>query len=307
MAALDHQASKIYQPIIDLINSCLEKDQGNAYRKALGELLPQLEDAYQEKEIQFRSHLGASLLGRQCKRDIWYSFNWVQEPHFDGRMIRLFNRGHLEEARFMALLRQAGIQIWFKKPDGGQFAFSNCDGHYGGSLDIVAKGIIGYENIPMLVECKTHSEKSFNKLMQVGVELAKPEHLIQMNQYMGHYSLKYALYFAINKNNDEIYCEIVEFDEEKFKFEVQLANHVVKKRTPPARHTKEKSHYLCKYCEVYDICWKKKAPQKTCRTCDNVELISEGKWRCKLSMVELDKQAQYNACHMYKLLDGFYS
>lgn len=307
VAALDHNAQHIYQPMVDLINTNLEKDQGNAFRKALGQLLPQLEDAYQEKNIQFRSHMGASLLGKQCKRSIWYGFNWVQEPNFDGRMIRLFNRGHLEEARFMALLVQAGIAIWFKKEDGGQFAFSNCNGHYGGSLDIVAKGIVGYENIPFLVECKTHSEKSFQKLITTGVESSKPEHVIQMNQYMGHYNLTHALYFAVNKNNDEIYCEIILFDKKKFDFELQLARTVVNKRTPPMRHTKEKAHFVCKYCEVNKICWDKKPPQKTCRTCNNVEMIENGNWRCKLTMVNLDKESQYRACHQYVLLEGFYS
>lgn len=307
MAGIDIDVkSKAYQPLIDLINKCIEEDQGNAFRVALGQVLPQLEDAYQEKDIQFRSHMGASLLGKQCKRDIWYSFNWCKETYFTGRMIRLFNRGHLEEGRFMAMLMQAGINCWFKKEDGGQFAFHNCDGHYGGSLDIVIKGVPGYESTPMLCECKTHSEKSFTKLVQVGVADAKPEHLIQMNQYMGHYSLSFALYFAVNKNTDEIYCEIVPFDKDKFDPQIRLASSLVKRRTPPIRVTKERSFYLCKSCEYKAICWDKKDPQVTCRTCVNSIMIDQGRWKCNKYNVILSKEDQYKACVQYRLLDDFH-
>lgn len=309
MAALDLDIRcKNFEPLTNLINSCLEEDQGNAYRVALGKILPQLEDAYQEKDIQFRSHMGASLLGKQCKRDTWYSFNWVQESNFSGRMIRLFNRGHLEEGRFIALLQQAGIQTWFKKEDGGQFAFSNVRGHYGGSLDIVVKGVPEYEDIPMLCECKTHSDKSFTKVMQQGVADAKPEHLIQMNQYMGHYKLTKAVYFAINKNNDEIYCEIVEFNQANFDREVTIATSLVNRRTPPVRISKERSYYLCKNCDFRAICWENKEPQITCRTCKFVELEDGGKWSCrKHNIAILDKEMQYKACLSYSLLDGFNS
>jgi ribosomal protein S27E len=309
VAALNIDIScKNFEPLTKLINRKLEEDQGNAFRVALGQVLPQLEDAYQEKDIQFRSHMGASLLGKQCKRDVWYSFNWVKEQGFSGRMIRLFNRGHLEEGRFIALLQQAGIQTWFKKEDGGQFAFSNARGHYGGSLDIVVKGIPQFEDIPMLCECKTHSEKSFTKLMQVGVADAKPEHLIQMNQYMGHYSLSKAVYFAVNKNTDEIYCEIVDFNQTAFDRELVLATTLVNKRTPPSRISKERSYYLCKNCSYKEVCWNNVKPQITCRTCKFVEVADGGKWSCnKHNISILTKEMQYLGCLSYTLLDGFNS
>lgn len=300
-------ACKNFDPLTNLINKRIEEDQGNAFRVALGQILPQLEDAYQEKDIQFRSHMGASLLGKQCKRDVWYSFNWVKEQGFTGRMIRLFNRGHLEEGRFIALLQQAGIQTWFKKEDGGQFAFSNARGHYGGSLDIVVKGIPEYEDIPMLCECKTHSEKSFNKLMKLGVGDTKPEHVIQMNQYMGHYNLKMAVYFAVNKNTDEIYCELIHFDQTKFDREIQIATSLVERRTPPIRFTKESSHFMCKTCSFKEICWQRSLPQQTCRTCRHVVLENEGKWSCsKHNIPVLTKEMQYISCNSYLILENFF-
>ena len=47
-----------------------------------------------------RWHLGASLIGRECKRYLWYVFRWCLHEKTTGRQQRLFNRGHREEERF---------------------------------------------------------------------------------------------------------------------------------------------------------------------------------------------------------------
>lgn len=59
-----------------------------------------------------RNHLGASIIGRECTRQLWYIFRWVKEAEFDGRMQRLFNRGHKEEARFIEWLEAIGCEVW---------------------------------------------------------------------------------------------------------------------------------------------------------------------------------------------------
>ena len=305
MAGLEFDASsKAYMPLLDLVEQCLQQDQGNRYRYELEQVIMEQKDIYQQKQIQFRSHMGASLLGKKCKRDIWYSFRWVKEPNFDGRMIRLFNRGHLEETRFIAILRQAGMQVWFTHSDGSQFAFSNCRGHYGGSLDSVVKGVPGYENIPMLGEYKTHSDKSFSKLVQLGVKSSKPEHWTQMNQYMGHYNLTHGLYMAVNKNDDQLYAEIITFDEEVFKFDVNLANTISHARKPPPKANNSPSFYLCKYCDFQDICHKKAPIKRTCRTCEHAVMEDGGAWSCSIqNNLILTKEMQYNGCGRYIKLE----
>jgi len=59
-----------------------------------------------------RSHLGASLIGHECKRYLWFTFRWVYHHKFSGRQQRLFNRGHREEARFLEWLRGIGCEVW---------------------------------------------------------------------------------------------------------------------------------------------------------------------------------------------------
>lgn len=59
-----------------------------------------------------RRHLGASLIGEECKRKLWYIFRWVKHEKTTGRQQRLFNRGHLEEFRFIEWLEGIGVQVW---------------------------------------------------------------------------------------------------------------------------------------------------------------------------------------------------
>lgn len=60
----------------------------------------------------FRDHLGGSMIGRACEREIWYGFRHATRPNFSGRILRLFNRGHREEERFVAYLRDVGATVY---------------------------------------------------------------------------------------------------------------------------------------------------------------------------------------------------
>lgn len=58
-----------------------------------------------------RGHLGASAIGAKCARQIWYGFRWAWNEKHQGRMLRLFKRGHDEEFSFVSYLREAGAEV----------------------------------------------------------------------------------------------------------------------------------------------------------------------------------------------------
>jgi hypothetical protein len=72
----------------------------------------------------------------------------------------------LEEQRFVDRLNGIGWKIYeVDETTGKQFKISGCKGHYGGSLDGIGIPPPRYKlNEPLLVEFKTHKEKSFTKL-----------------------------------------------------------------------------------------------------------------------------------------------
>ena len=198
---------------IEAIDEAVKADQGAKYRGFLEQVMPHIGDAYSTKEDPFRTHMGASGIGDECARKIWYSFHWVTRQQHEGRLLRLFNRGHMEEARFIALLLTIGCTVYQQDEHGNQYKISDAGGHFGGSGDGV---VIGCPDVPaetpILSEFKTSAEKIFLKIKKEGVRSAKFEHFVQMNVYMRKMGLSCALYMVVNKNNDELYGEIVMLD-----------------------------------------------------------------------------------------------
>lgn len=81
---------------------------------AIANLVAKEIDKYAEKTYNdgHRNHLGASLIGKKCSRALWYIFRWVRRPDHPGRVLRLFNRGHREEDRFIEYLRGIGFKVF---------------------------------------------------------------------------------------------------------------------------------------------------------------------------------------------------
>jgi hypothetical protein len=241
-----------------------------------------------------RHHLGASVIGDDCAARVWFGFRWVlTEQYIDhktGQDItaqrkRLFNRGHKEEARFIEWLRGAGVIVDEFQADGKtQFRISGCSGHFGGSLDgkgIFPKELIGKELPHMLLEFKTSSSKYFPDLKEKGVKINKVRHYRQMCLYGKHYGLKYACYFCVNKDTDEIYIEVIELDW-KVAEELELAAAmIINSPTVPKKISENSSYYECRYlCAYKNICHKKAAVEVNCRSCKFAVPSSEGKWFC---------------------------
>lgn len=239
------------------------------------------------QESSHRKHLGASGIGNDCARQIWYSFRWVKSIRHKAATLRLFNRGHLEEYRFIEWLKNAGIEVDSEIVPGMQHRFSDCEGHFGGSLDGVGRGIpdLGMDAW-CLLEFKTHGEKSYKELLNNGVEISKPVHNAQMQTYMYEFGLKYALYLAINKNTDQIYAEIIDFDEAIALKYVQRANDIIFSDEPPLRISNDRTFYKCKWCDFYGICHGFDALEINCRTCAHVSPTVNGKWQCEAPNVK---------------------
>jgi len=296
---------------LSLIESSMEADQGAAFRVAQGQVMPHMGDAFRGADEGFRSHLGASMIGRECAREIWYGFHWSKKPKFTGRMLRLFNRGHLEEARFIAALLSIGVQVYQQDASGNQFRISDCGGHFGGSGDGVGIGVPDVPvGTPCLLEFKTHGENSFLKLQKSGVQVAKPEHYAQMNTYMRKMGLMYALYGAVNKNTDEYHMEIVILDTLLADQYLDRAKQIIYLREAPAKiRGASPGLYACRYCDMKDICHNDAPKAVNCRTCFHAYAAEDGTWRCKSARRAftqpdptndiLTKEMQLAACQEY--------
>lgn len=288
---------------LNLINRLIETDQGASYRVALGDLIQDMDDAFRADSDPFRSHLGASLIGRKCWRELWLSFRWAVKKQFPSRIIRLFNRGHLEEARFLAMFKMAGFQLWYKTEEGGQYRFKDVNGHFGSALDCVVAGIPDLpDGSPAYGEFKTSSEKVFKKVQANGVKSEKFEHYVQMQVCMFKMNLRYGIYCMVNKNDDDLHMEIIELDPAIAQHHIyNKASGIIFSDKPPPKLNESPGWFDCKYCDMHPVCHGFEVPEINCRTCAHSTPSSteEGKWSCALGhdSVIQNKELSWDGCN----------
>lgn len=264
------------------------------------------EEAHDEHE---RTYLGASIIGEDCWRKLWYGFRWASEPeHFDGRMLRLFQTGHREEARMIDDLRRAGIEVWDRDPDDPlkQISVSDIAGHFRGHLDGIALGLPEAPKTAHLAEFKTHNTKSFTKLKKEGVRSAKPEHYAQMQIYMHKMGLTRALYLAHHKDDEELYAERIEYDPVFAERLIAKAHSIITAERPPQKlheNPESRAAFACDWCPAKAQCHERAWSRRNCRTCLHAtpELDGDGRWSCARHRRDLTTEDQRSGCihHLY--------
>lgn len=259
-----------------------------------------------------RSHLGASLIGRECKRYLWYVFRWCLHEKTTGRQQRLFNRGHREEARFVEWLEGIGFKVWFENRNEGpnekgeypQYRISDVMGHFGGSLDGIAVLPERYGIAePVLLEFKTNGTGAgFNKLGESGMPIAKPEHFAQTSTYGKKYNLRYCAYLNINKNDDSLHVEIVKLNHGLGEQMIMKAEQIIMSQTPPARLSDNPTFHKCGYCHMKDVCHKGAVVEVNCRSCAFARPVENAEWFCEVHNGNIPKEFVTNACPSYKAI-----
>lgn len=257
---------------------------------------------YESKPQEHRPHMGASLIGHECERYVWLTWRWVLKPEFKGRILRLFDTGKREEARLIEELRGIGATVWDTDENGEQWRVSACNGHFGGSLDGVAQGVPEAPKSTCVLEFKTHSDKSFMELVKNKVQAAKPQHYDQMQVYMGLMDIDRALYMGVNKNTDDVYCEWVHFDKDRFHVLKSRAQNLIESPNPPGKISEDPAFYVCKMCSMWKHCHGGIAAETNCRTCCHATPVENAAWQCQHLNTEIDIKLQRQGCTQHLLI-----
>lgn len=251
-----------------------------------------IDEHYENQPDEFRPHIGASILGNECDRFLWLSFRWVYRKKIEGRLRRLFLRGHSEEAVIIEHLRNIGCEV-----DGRQSSL-NFGCHVSGSIDaMIDSGVPEAPKTRHVLECKTHNDDSFKELNKVGLEKAKFQHYVQCQVYMFGTGVDRALYFAVNKNDDELYIERVKLDKELAKKYIERGQRIALMDSPPERLSDKPTFYKCKMCSMYDFCHQTKLTnQVNCRTCAFSTAKKESTFHCAKHDGSIPIEFQKNGC-----------
>ena len=251
----------------------------------------------QKRNEQPRPYLGASILGEPCSRKLWLGFRWCGAEKFDGRVLRMFETGNLEEPRLTAELKGIGVMV-----TGEQHEVTFADGHGGGHLDGAG---IGLEEAPKtwhVLEFKTASAKAFADVVKKGVKDGKPLHYAQMQVYMGLTGMTRAAYLVKNKDTDELHLERIEFDQGAFEKLMVKASAIVFAENPPARISEDPAWYECKFCQFHGQCHGEARPDVTCRSCAHSTPIDNGGWVCAFHDAEIPLDAQREGCDEHRFI-----
>jgi hypothetical protein len=200
------------------------------------------------------------MLGDECLRKIQLQFN-QREADFSAQNLRTFAIGHCLEDLIADWIKLAGFDLKTRNENGEQFGFSVADGKIAGHCDGIIFGGPDFLKYPCLLEIKTMNNKSWTDTAKRGVLLTKPLYYAQVQLYMAYLNLDEnpCLFSALNKDNSEIYHEIIPFDIEAAQRYSDRAVQVIKasenNELMPCL-SNDSSFFKCKMCGFRNECFK---------------------------------------------------
>ena len=239
--------------------------QSSPLEKTKSKIAQLIDDSIVEskKKEKQRTYLGASSLGDACARKIQYTYQGQQpdeNKEFNAQTLRIFQLGHELENSMAGWIRHAGFDLRTLDKNGEQFGFSIADDEIKGHIDGVICGGPDDIKYPMLWECKSANDKSFNEFVRKGVLRTNETYAAQIALYQSYMNLtdNPALFTVINKNTCEIYFELVPFNmhlaQKTSDKAVDILNASKNNELLP-RIAVDSDYYACKYCEFRESCW----------------------------------------------------
>ena len=199
-----------------------------------------------------RRYLGASDIGDECSRRIWLKFHGGFTPTFSGRMLRVFDTGHLIERRIVRDLNRAGFKV-----SGRQLGFKDFKGRFRGHCDGIVEGL-PESSKPHILEVKSSNDKNFKDFLKNGM-LKNERYSSQIQVYMGYAGLDRGLFILENKDNSQRYQERVKFDRAIFERMREKARLIIESKSPPSGISERPDWWECKFCDLNNDQWCRKS------------------------------------------------
>ena len=238
----------------------------NSTASLSGQLAALVDIGMQQARAQqpVRQYLGASRLGVSCERALQYEF--AQAPvdkgrEVSGRILRIFERGHLNEESMVTWLCDAGFTLRTHDANDQQFGFSAVGGRLQGHIDgVIVGGPDGF-TYPALWESKCLGVKAWRDLEKNGLAISKPVYAAQVAGYQAYMQLHEhpAIFTAVNADTMEIYAERVPFNAA---LSQRMSDRAVRVITATdagellPRAFLDATHFECKFCAWQERCWR---------------------------------------------------
>ena len=266
-------------------------------------------DEFDQLEVdgqQRRQHLGMSVVGGD-PRKLWLEFRWSFPLFENGRILRLFDLGNRIEDQVVDRLKKVDtIKVSATDKEGNQYRCSFLGGHMGGSVDGVVKQA-DPENPEevMVLEVKSANNNRFRELQQGGsYEDWSNDYSVQIQCYMAAFDLKRALIIVYNKNDSDIYTEIVEARDGVLEEMIEKAKLIIQADSPPPSPYSSTDYRIRKFMTqkqqaIYGL--KQLPDDVNCRNCAHSEpmLGVDGGWLCNNFSKPIDEATQRKGCEQH--------
>lgn len=274
-----------------------------ATEKLSAEIKEAINKFYEDnQETRHSNRVSPSNLGEECAAKLWYDRRWVSPPEkHDGRMVRLFQRGHDEEAKIVKMLRNAGWTVREIDPaTGKQYSILDFNGHLKGKLDGIGSHPEFTNGVDILLEFKSYNTKRFSVITHKPLKTEDPKYYGQIVLYMMYYNLPACLFFPVNKNDDDIHPLVFTRDDKFAKELLNKADTIINSRVRPARIAESPAYWKCKSCRHIDVCHRNKPVLINCRSCENCYPTENGKFYCSRWDNVIPDEAIPQGCNYHK-------
>lgn len=195
-----------------------------------------------------RGYSGCSQIGHSCDRYIWlnkYGGKITWKIPF--QKWRIFERGRWEERRVYALFDEwEGFYL-----SSTQTSFSND--HLQGSCDGILRDRNGERYI---LELKTMNDAAFRALKKHGLGKSNAIYWAQCQAYMHLSGIPKAIFLAVNKNDESMYEELIEYDPieaEGLMAKAERIDHLP--HEPEGIYDENKKPQSCFQCQFHQHCY----------------------------------------------------
>ncbi len=205
-------------------------------------------EKYQSRiEDDARDYIGASIIGSECLRQIWYEFKGVKAEKVPSKIRRAWAIGKRLEGLILDWLEECGLDIcrlWW------DLQSSNID-QFRGHVDAIWKK----NDEPFaIIEIKTAKNASFNIFEKKGVRVWNPQYYAQIQSYMGMSGIFSTYILVLNKDNSALCDELVTFDADYYAALERKALMVYQAIIEPPRINGSPIFFKCKMCKFNKVC-----------------------------------------------------
>lgn len=205
-----------------------------------------IEDHQAHIEDDVRDYIGASSIGSNCFRQIWYGYKGFKGEGVSPKTRRTWDIGKNLEGLIVKWLENAGAEIITTNLDYSAKELPFFRGHYDALLIL--------EKRPYILEIKTAKDASFKVFADKGLRLWNPQYYAQIQSYMGMSEIYNAYILVLNKDSSVISDELVLFDEEFYKGLEDKAKMIASANMPPPRINSSPLWFECKLCKFNKVC-----------------------------------------------------